>query len=421
MRLIKVYESILKFVGLDSTKEGYVNARYGSKVEPFNVNTLRVVLPTPDQLKQFNPKEKIIFHPLAENTLRGESDIIIRLREVINIRVNLIIGLVGQSLLNIVASPELHSKLTSEQAELLLVMKDVESKTVVDFTNLILSNIKNSNNSQFFNLYLKKGGKYHSNSFSRVGVVSFPYYKDLLDVEKDPKSAKNKDLKPTRSKDRKALIAMFKFMFPNIDDNEGYNYGCNSNVAPFLDTLLKTTANVAARLNDVVSIYKDYIDDYETLVFDSDWMDYFNDLDSLVPDIKRIPVQFGNDGKIPITEEQNSQEQAFYKQPQQVVQNNNPVSYNHQQVQKPGVVINENGIDLASWSRSNQINRPFIPPQANYGNEPPRWAMNGNVFGNQQTMFNQPQQQNYFNQQQPNYFNQQQNNQPEWAPGVNKI
>jgi hypothetical protein len=421
MNLIKVYESILKFIGLDSTKDGYVNARYGDNVKPFNINGLRVVLPLPEQLRSFDPKEKIIFHPLAENVLRGESDVINKLKEVIILRVNLVTGLIIQSLLNLVASPELHSKLTPEQAELLLTMKDVEPKTVIEFTNLMLSNIKNQDNSQFFNLYLKKGGTFKGSKFSRVGVVTFPYYDKLLENEKD--------LKPTRSKDRKALLAIFKFIFPCIEEKESYNYGSNSNIAPYLDTLLKTTANVASRLNDVVSIYQDFIDDYDTLIFDADWVDYFLDLDVLLPEIRRIPVQVGNDGKISINEESKPESQAFYKQPQQqaVVNVQQPVQ------QQTVVHKTDRGVDLAEWRRANQIHQP--PPAYNVTNQNtlPRWAMQQG-YPNQGYYPNQPpQQMNYFQQPQQGYnpyqqpypqqgYPQQQGNVgPAWLPSSTTI
>lgn len=67
-----------------------------------------------------------------------------------------------------------------------------------------------------------------------------------------------------------------------------------------------SSANVASRLNDIIAIYEPYIDNHQFLTFDSEWMDYFDNLDELIPEIRKIPVQNGNDGTVSPKEETSS-------------------------------------------------------------------------------------------------------------------
>ena len=66
---------------------------------------------------------------------------------------------------------------------------------------------------------------------------------------------------------------------------------------------MKSSCNVASRLNDILLTYKDFIDNYEELMFDSDWIEAFENLDDLSSEIRKIPVQYGNDGSISTTTE----------------------------------------------------------------------------------------------------------------------
>jgi hypothetical protein len=398
MKIIKVYQSILKFCGLEANKEGFINIKHIDIVQPLNINGKRVVLPTDQQLKSFDPSDRIVFHPLCENILRGESEVINKLKEVINIRVNLIIGTIIQSLLQLVATNKLHSKLTPEQSEILTVIKEVDNKSVEEFTSIMLSTNKNQSIKPFFNIFLKRGGIHNDIKYSRLGVINFPFYDDLVD---------NKIDKPTRIKDKKALIAMFKFILPGIDDNGCFNYGSKSQVAPYLDALLMSTVNVASRLNDILILYNDYIDDTHELLFDSDWIEDFSDLELLIPEIRRIPIQAGNDGSLLIKTPQEEENLIFNRPVSQPVQVQ-PMQMQpmHMQPVQPEIKMTKRGIDFSSIKNVNpaiaygpnplarQLYTQQVPNQFNPNyNPPPSWAGGNNPMYPQQRYI--PQQQMY--------------------------
>jgi hypothetical protein len=308
-KLQDIYRSILRFAGMEADAQGYISTAIEDKREPAFINGLRMVLPTDHHLRSFDPKEKIIFHPFTENILRGESEVIEKLKKVLNIRLNYTIGVVGSSLLSLVASPEQHHKLSPEQAELLTSITDADDKSVSNFISLMVSAMKSSPERVFTNVYLKRGGTFDGKRFSRVGIVTFPMYEQLQQDK----------IEKIRVKDKETYRQLFDFIFPGLENIESYNFGSDSHIAPYLEALMRTSANIASRLNDILLTYKDYIDNAEAIMFDPEWMEEFQDLAALAPEIRKVPVQFGNDGVIPAAEKQ-AEKQVQYVAPAQPVQ-----------------------------------------------------------------------------------------------------
>jgi len=241
----------------------------------------------------------------------------------------------------------MHSKLTPAQAEILIKIKDADEKTVLTFINIMLNGIKNKANNLFTNIYLRRGGVYKNKKYSRAGIVMFPFYNDLLEDKVDK----------IRVKDKEAYKAIFEFIFPELTDSEAYNYGSNSNVAPYIDALLMTSMNLAARLNDIIITYKDYIDEADDLLFSSQWKDYFDNLEQMMPEIRKVPMQYGNDGNIFV---ENIEEKPISPQ----VQNNLPQypqqpmlpQYPQQQFQQPQQPVlkrTNKGLDFKSVMQAN--------------------------------------------------------------------
>lgn len=345
-KLTEIYTSILRFSGLDADDQGYISTVLDDKRDPAFINGLRMVLPHDHQLRGFNPKEKIIFHPLTENILRGESEVITKLKSVINIRLNFTIGIVAQSLLNLVASPELHHRMSPEQAELLTSITDCDDKTVMNFISQMVNGMKNAPDRIFSNIYLKRGGTFKGKRYSRVGVVSFPFFQQLAEDKIDK----------IRVKDKETFKQLFEFMFPELNEPEEYNYGSDSNIAPYLEALMMAAALIASRLNDLLLIYKDFIDDADKVMFDSEWIDYIKDLNALIPEIRKVPVQFGNDGVTTVSvDEPEKVEVSVPTAYQPVQQQQYPVAAQQQPIQQqaPELRKTKRGLDFQSVVNTN--------------------------------------------------------------------
>lgn len=404
-KLIPLYKSILRFSGLDADDNGFVSTILDNRREPALIGGMRLVLPTETQLRSTNPSERVVFHPLSENILRGESEVIEKLTEVINIRLNFTFGIIGQSLLNLVDSPDLHKRLNSQQMQLMIAIKEVDQTTLTNFINVMLAGIKTQPSKVFVNIFLNQGGCLAGQRHSRVGVVSFPVFKEVKDSAESIFGVK------IRVKDRATFQQLYKFVFPSIVNGDEYSCFSDSRVAPYLDVLMKSAMGLASNMNDLLLTFKDFIEDAESLMFDSDWVQDFENLETLLPDIRRIPVQAGNEGKCKLAEVVGkskthqivkpelptppAQQQPVAAMPAPPQQTQPPV-YNPWQDQSPqspapahqaqppqtsGVVKTQNGLDFNSIMATNP-GAPGMPsmypgyPQPPQQMAPtPRWAM----------------------------------------------
>lgn len=395
MNILDLYKSILECGGLTTDDDGFVSIKFDKKGSPVLVNGKRLVLPTQKQLTSENWNDKVVFHPLSENILRGESEVITKMRSVFNIRLNYTFAAVAQNLLTIISSTSEHSKLTPEQGEVLSAVLEADETTLIAFTKMMVNSIGECPEKAFINIFLKRGGTIGGKKYSRVGIVTFPLYEELKKNQETYYGVK------LRAKDRQALIQLYEYMLPGLDKEETYNFGTDSNIAPFLDALMGAVLGIGSKMNDILELFGKLIDSSDQLVFESEWVEAFENLNVMLPQIRQIPVQQGNEGKIKAAEpvaaaqpvvQQTTQPLAYQapQAPQQAgfVQQQQPQQYpfQHQQpqqfVQQPaqGLVITENGLDFNSLIRNRPqmaaVGLPFGAQQPMYQQQPPapRWA-----------------------------------------------
>lgn len=285
MKLNDLYKAILAFCGLAVDDEGCITVAMASKRTPATIGGIPLVLPTDEHLRTSNPKEKIVFHPLHENTLAGISKVVEYMRDTINMRLNYAYGIIGQSLLSLAASPGLHNNLSPDQTEMIIALGDVDDKCLSNFIALMTTSFKVDPERAFVNIYMKRGGMKRGVRFARVGVTTFPGL-ELLDK---PESEILSKLK-LRAKDYEVFKALFKYILPNTDIAEEYNAGCDG-IAPTVEALMRTASLVASRYNDIIDLFKDHIDAADNVVFNSEWVEAFDNLSAWQAEIRRIPNQ----------------------------------------------------------------------------------------------------------------------------------
>ena len=352
MKILGIYEDIIDFAGLtiDSNKV-YIPA--AKNKEPYLVNGKQLVIPTSEMLRKFISEENIVFHPLSEDIIKGESPIISKLKYTVNIRLNIAIGVLVQSFLNLVDSPEYHSTLTPEQSELLYAIKDIDDKTVKNFTSFMMKEVNDKEDRLFVYTYLKRAGTVHGKKYARAAVITFPFYQSLVKGEKYK----------FRTKDIEAYLAIFKFIFPEIDEPDGYNYGSDSDVAPFLDALMMSSFKLADRLNELTTRYQKHVDNYESILFNINWVDDFQHLENFKNEIRSIPtattLEAPPEPSQPMIQQPMQQPPAYMQQPQQQVQ----------QYQQPELKETNRGLDFNSLKQKmgmQQMPSAFAQPPMGY-------------------------------------------------------
>jgi hypothetical protein len=292
-RLLDIYRAILGAGWLAADAEGYISmvAPSGEK-KPAMIKGKRLVLPTPEHLKNPDWSDRVPFHPLFENILHGESEVLEKFRQAINIRMNTTIGTICVGLLRLATSTGEHSKLKPEQTEFLSKVKNADEKTLDAMHKLLTAMPATQMQKQFVSIYLKRGGSLAGKKHARVGVVSFPLYKELLKGEDEVYGVK------LRKKDLTTLVNLLEYIFPGIEDDGTYSRPSDSKQAPFLDALMHAVAALADPINGVLELFKKPLGlgEFDEFLFSSDWIEAFDNVDALAPEARSIPMLSGNDG-----------------------------------------------------------------------------------------------------------------------------
>lgn len=299
--LLDFYRSILGSLGTPVNEEDMVSMEIGGQHFPCKCNGRRVVIPTPKILKESQWDKYIAFHPLSENVYRGESPMLKKLRALVNFRLSSVLSVLVSELTEIAADTDQHSKLSPRQSDYLSTMKDADGRTVKDVEK-VLDNIGTTQN-RLVSIYLKRGGKFKGEEFSRVAITSFPIMDEFENEDRSVFGVK------LRVKDFKGLKALIEYIVPNATDLDAYSYGSNSMSAPYFHVLMHAYLKVAKRLNKVVKMFKSRLDKdvYEGLLIDTSWESEIDDI-SKYRDL--VPVLDGNDGELCTDGEEAEEAQA---------------------------------------------------------------------------------------------------------------
>jgi uncharacterized membrane protein YgcG len=304
MKLLELYNTIADTANWVVSPEGFISQKTigSNKVEPLLVKKLRLAMPTDEILKSREMRDVMVFHPLKEDVLKPETDVLDALRTSLNSRLNVTTCWVALSLLIIAGSSEDHAKLDPDQSEFLSHVKAANQDCVDDLKRIFDSMKLNAKDKTAVKIFTKKGGSMGGQKYTCLGVVKFPLYQELLDsVENTPKSGKPEvfGIKLSSKKSRDALIALFRYIFPKIDTPEVYQYGSSSLVAAFLDALLQTTAKIAAPINTVIDTFSTIFTDPDEMRIPGDWLPVFMDLGTMVNEIRMVPQQTANALEMP--------------------------------------------------------------------------------------------------------------------------
>lgn len=297
MKLLDLYKSVLATAGLISTEDGFVKMKSLDSTKPATIKGKSLVLPTPEHLANPDWSNRVIFHPLFENVMRGESEVLALYRQAINIKLNTVVGVMAVDLLRLATSPAQHAKLNPDQSEYLSRVKNADEKTIDTLAKLMTGSVKDTQRA-FIHVFLKRTGKVAGKQYARVGVVNFPLYNELKKDQSEVFGIK------LRRKDRESILALLEYIFPRIDEPEAYNRGSSSDIAPSMEALMKAVAGVAGPLNDVLSMYSNVFDqdNIDQLEFNDEWVAPFENLTAFLPQIRAIPMLPGNEGAVKLAD-----------------------------------------------------------------------------------------------------------------------
>lgn len=302
MELLTLYTHLLNAAQMSADAQGVIHRQFtgvDDKKMPViaslpNDKKALMVMPIKQQTADPDWSARIAFHPLREVTQRGESVVMEKYRTVMIARINVTALTMINKLIYLAAHAENQSALTPDQLGYLAKLPDVD-KTTAKQINALLEKLPPAQSSPLW-IFIKHGGVKDGVVYRRMASVTAP----LLDAVNEAKDRKVGGVQ-LRISDVKTINALYDIIFPmhKQGDLAAYNAGSNSVRAPTIDAFMKCIRTIAENLNDLIYHFKDVIgSDADDMMFDMKWIDAFEDIDALTPQILLIPSLPGNEGRI---------------------------------------------------------------------------------------------------------------------------
>ena len=288
--LLSFYTELLSSLHIEDVGEGKLSLVFPGEdgdqtVQPCLSNDKRLTLPVPHLLKSGQWEGMLAFHPLSENLIRGESEVIKFLRRIVRFQLASVASQVLTELMDIAATPERHKELKPTQAEYLRQVPNANEKCVKALTKILEKHFD-----QLINVYLKRSGTLHGKDFRRVAAVSFPIWDEL-----NSPGSKVYDVDCGSAKNKKTIAALFEFVFPNPDDLNAWSAASNDSVAPYFHALMSCYALNAKHLNALVHKYRKHLQYPDLLRVNLDWVEHLDNLSQWKTAIVPLP---GNEGAV---------------------------------------------------------------------------------------------------------------------------
>ena len=289
MELIQLYKESLAAMNAVADDSGALSLHSVGKTTPITVGEKRLCLPTREVLSVADFSKVMVFHPLSEDIMKGESAVLQKTRNLVLLRLTTSIKLLATELMAMASDHGLHASLSPEQQKVLLTPLSKADPSTFTQLSKILASCSPTKQNRILSLYLKHGGKLNKVGYARAGIVAFPLI-EALDAE--DRKVYGELLKVTNVKMIKAL---FDIILPGATKVETYSYGSNSKVAPYFHALLGAFVNVAQQLNKVAEQFKDKLTAFDDIYIPLDWAPMAADL---TPYNNKLDPMEGNLGTI---------------------------------------------------------------------------------------------------------------------------
>lgn len=312
--IFDVYKSMLGTTAMSVTTDGFVRMEIdeGEYLPVTGKDGNPVVLPLPERLRDPNVGKTEVFHLLSENSkVANTSDLLTRYRHWLINRFNLVVGGLGGMLLGIAADEALSKSLRPDQQDFLSLVVEADATAVDNFRKIADAAAKpNQIQRVFMSMYLRNAAvnKLDKKSYNRVATVTFPFFEELVklqeaeaEAKKTPKGQKKPKVDKVvfdvalRGKDIPTFVGLMHYLVPSLDTPHAYDLGSNSKIAPSIDALMRAFYPMAKHINEIIAVFKGISPAHDRglaeMEFDLDWMDAFENLDAMWPQIRMTPTQ----------------------------------------------------------------------------------------------------------------------------------
>lgn len=259
-----------------------------------------MVMPIKSQTDLPDWDHRVVFHPLRENTQRGESLVMERYRINMLDRINSSAMVLMVTLLKLAADATLQTELSPDQLGYLAQLPDADATALKKFNELT---VKCAVTDKPLWAFIKHSGMKDGVIYRRMCSVRAP----MLEAIENAVDRKVKGVL-LRLTDVPLFKTLFGLVFPqSVTVKDGvtssdfgfYSQGSNSVRAPTIDAFMKSVRLLAENINDLAMLFDSAQPGLaDNLMFDLAWTEVFEDIDSYGPKILMIPAMPGNEGRV---------------------------------------------------------------------------------------------------------------------------
>lgn len=290
MKLLQLYEALLQTAGFTVSEDGAVSTVLTGKEEPTLISGKRLVIPTRQQQMVGDFSNRVMFHPMAENIMKGETTAMSRFRTALNMRINLTVAALLGQLAHIASSTELQAKLDHSQTHYITGVDKSDDKTELNIVKLISNMDIADASTNFVRLSIKRSAVLNGNKHIRGCIVDFPLLNELkAALESGKYTVQHTKL---RKQDVVNAIALLEAILPraNETDEDAYSVGVNTTTAPTVEALMLSIYKLVKDLNKVVSLFFEKgTDEYNAFHFRTDWYKHIKNASDYAVEIRTIP------------------------------------------------------------------------------------------------------------------------------------
>lgn len=295
MDITTLYKPLGQCAGWTFTENGVAETELTGTKSVIKVDNLILTLPTSEFLRKPDWTQFVAFHPLCENNLRGESQVLRTLRNWWMIRLNGAFVALLEGLVTVAADTDGHKRLGAKASEFLSVIKGADEKTVKAMSK-ILDVACTSVETRLVSCYLKRGGEWKGDRYNRVCVIDFPILQSI-----DAQKQTILDQKVARKGDFNELQALIKWVLgldpkADVPTENPYTVGTNDMTAPYLTAFLSSMYLLGKRINHLVKLYKKVLPELAEYEYDLSWHEHMGNFKELA---NLLPAYEGNVGVPP--------------------------------------------------------------------------------------------------------------------------
>lgn len=316
--LSDAYASLITSLGIEIREDDSLLQTVGGVNKVVMVEDKPLFLPNEQNTSNYN-HNTVLFHPLSENVLLGESPVLKELRALVMERLHDVILNTVEAMLNIGVDNDLVSTLTPNQIEVLRCTAGVDETTIKNWKSIMRRAESRGSTNRVITLFLKRGAELKDSEYKRAAIVNFNIYNELKEGKLNLYGVK------IRKNDLNIYTKTLETIFDNIADVDEYSVGSNSGIAPYFDAVVKAYAGLIKMINKTTWLLRKPIKTvkgYDLYVKD-EFSELFEELSVYRDIIPALPYNEGDRNN-----KRKTQQVAETTQPQQQVVQPQPVANN---------------------------------------------------------------------------------------------